>query len=282
MSSAFDNTDRFLRATDAGRVRRNQRRIAVERLLAILRNVLVALGVLAGAGWLYLHTRSDSRFAVKHVEIAGAAHTPHAMLEAQTRQYAGLNLFRIDIARVQRDLESLPWIRRVNIEKKLPDTLRIMISEREPIALLRDRERLLYVDAEGTSIAELSAAAGNDDLPVIAHAAGLELARTIDLLQTLHAADAELYSRIGEIRPIAPRGFAVFDRELRTTVYVNAEDAIEKWRELYAVTRADRLFAGSIEYADLRFADRLIVKPVHSMTVALAPLHRPTDAEITN
>lgn len=282
MSSAFDSTDRFLRAADAGRVRRNQRHIAFERLLAILRNILVTVVVLAGAGWVYLHTQSDARFAVKHVEITGAVHTAHEALDAQTRQYTGLNLFRIDIARVQHDLESLPWIRRVNIEKKLPDTLRILITEREPSALLRDGERLVYVDADGTAIAPLSAAVGDDELPVIARASGSELARTIALLQTLHDSDRELYTRIGEIRPIAPRGFAVFDRELQTTVYVNAEDAIAKWRDLYAVARAERLGAGAIEYADLRFADRLVVKPVHSMTVAIAPLHRPSDAEITN
>lgn len=281
MSSAFDNTDRFLRATDGG-IRRNQRRIAVERLLAILRNVLVTLAFVAGVSWLFMHTQSDSRFAVRNVQITGAVHTPRALLDAQTRQYAGLNLFRIDIARVQRDLESLSWIKRVDIEKKLPDTLRILITEREPVALLRDRDRLVYVDAEGKTIAELSAAVGDDELPVISGASGAELARTIALLQSLHSADAPLYSRVGEIKPIAPRGFAIFDRELQTTVYVNGDDAIAKWRGLYAVAQAERFSAGSIEYADLRFADRLVVKPVHSMTIPLVPVHKPAVVEITN
>jgi len=282
VSSAFDNTDRFLRATDAGRVRRNQRHIAIEKILAVLRNILVTVAVLAGLGWLFLHTQSDARFAVRQLQITGAVHTPRALLDAKTRPYVGLNLFRIDIARVQQDLESLSWIKRVDIEKKLPGTLRILITEREPVALLRDRDRLVYIDGEGRSIAELSANVGDDELPVISHAAGTELGRTIALLQTLRTNDAALYSRLGEVKPIAPRGFAIFDRELQMTVYVNGEDAISKWRDLYAVTLAEHLAAGSMEYADLRFADRLVVKPVRSMTVALAPVRRPTAAEITN
>ena len=282
MSSAFDNTDRFLRVTDAGRIRRNQRHIAIEKILAVLRNILVTVAVLAGLGWLLLHTQSDARFAVRQLQITGATHTPRALLDSKTRPYVGVNLFRIDIAHVQQDLESLSWIKRVDIEKKLPGTLRILITEREPVALLRDRDRLVYIDGEGKTIAELSATVGDDELPVISHAAGADLGRTIALLQTLRANDAALYSRLGEVKPIAPRGFAIFDRELQTTVYVNGEDAIPKWRDLYAVTRAEHLGSGSMEYADLRFADRLVVKPVRSMTVALAPIRRPTAAEITN
>lgn len=282
MSSAFDNTDRFLRATDAGRIRRNQRQIAVERVLAIVRNFVLFLLALVGAVWLYSHTQSDARFAVRNIEISGAVHTSRAALEAQTRQYGGLNLFRIDIARVQRDFESMSWVRRINIEKRLPDTLRIHITERVPIALLRDHDRLLYVDVEGKAFADLAASVGDDDLPIIADAAGAELGRSIALLEMLRAADSELYSRVAEIRPIAPRGFALFDRELQAFVYGNAEDVVEKWRDLYAITRAERLGAGSIEYADLRFADRLIVKPVHPMTIAVTPLPRPNAAEITN
>ncbi|MGZ4779117.1 MAG: cell division protein FtsQ/DivIB [Thermoanaerobaculia bacterium] len=282
MSSAFDNTDRFLRATDAGRIRRNQRQIAVERFLAILRNIVLFLLAIVGAVWLYFHTQSDARFAVRNIEISGALHTSRAALEALTRQYGGLNLFRLDIARVQRDFESMSWVRRINIEKKLPDTLRIHITERVPVALLRDHDRLLYVDVEGKAFADLDASVGDDDLPIITDASGAELTRAIALLESLRAADSGLYSRVAEIRPIAPRGFALFDRELQTLVYGNAEDVVEKWRDLYAIARAERLGAGSIEYADLRFADRLIVKPVHPMTIAVTPLPRPNAAEITN
>jgi cell division protein FtsQ len=282
VSSAFDNTDRFLRAPDAGRIRRNQRQIAVERFLAILRNIVLFLLALVGAVWLYFHTQSDARFAVRNIEISGAVHTSRAELEARTREYGGLNLFRIDIARVQHDFESMAWVRRINIEKKLPDTLRIHITERVPVALLRDHDRLLYVDAEGKAFADLAALVGDDDLPIITNASDAELTRSISLLETLRAADSELYSRVAEIRPIAPRGFALFDRELQTFVYGNAEDVAEKWRDLYAIARAERLGAGSIEYADLRFADRLIVKPVHPMIIAVTPRPRANAAEITN
>jgi cell division septal protein FtsQ len=255
---SFDSTaSRFLRPTDVSRLRRNQRRIQVQRLLVILRGAGLLLTLVIGGVWIWRHTQSDARFAVRTIEIEGAVHTPRRALDLLTRRYAGANLFQMDIARVQRDLGGLGWVRRIDIEKKLPDTLRIKITERKPVALVRAGERL-YVDDEGNGFAELSPAVGDRDLPVIGEAFGSELARTVKLLEELRVSDAALHSRVSEIWPIPPRGFAIYDRELAAVVYVNAEDASEKYRDLRAVLAAES--DPKIEYADLRFADRVIVK----------------------
>jgi cell division protein FtsQ len=262
----FDTTaSRFLRPTDVARLRRNQRRIQAQRLLIVLRNTSLAAAVIAGAIWAYRHTQSDERFAVRTIEIDGAVHTPRAALDAATKPYVGLNLFQIDIARVQKDFSGLGWVRRIDIEKKLPGTLRINITERAPVALVRSGEQLLYVDDEGNAFAELSPRVGDHDLPVITDAHGAELARTVALLLSLKKHDRELYSRVSEVWPIPPRGFALYDRELGAVVYANGDDVVAKWRNLYGVLQAEN--NPKIEYADLRFADRVIVKPLETMNV---------------
>jgi len=282
--SSLDASQRFFRPRDATRVRRNQHRIQFQRLLVVGRNFLFVAAVAIAAVWMYRHTQSDARFAVKHIEVAGAVHTPRAAIDAVTRRYAGLNLFKIDIAVVQHDLGSLPWIQRIAIEKKIPDTLRINVVERTPVAIVRNSDGWLdYVDGSGVVLTELSPSIGDDDLPMIADAAGSELTRTVQFVRDVRRADAALYSRMAEVRPVAPRGFAIFDRELGTTVYVNDDDAAAKWRSLYAVVQGDKLGKSSIAYADLRFTDRIVIKPTHPIAnSAAAP--RPTlpPAEITN
>lgn len=256
---SYDTTaSRFLRPADVARLRRNQRRLNVQRMLIVLRNIGLVAAVGGGAVWAWQHTQSDARFAVRTIEVDGVVHTPREALALATQRYKGLNLFKIDIDRVQRDLGGLGWVSRIDIEKKLPDTLRIKITERKPVALVRTGERLLYVDAEGVGFAELSPRAGNDDLPIISDAHGSELTRTVALLTELRRSDREIYSRISEVWPIAPRGFALYDRDLGAVVYVNAEDVSAKYRSLYAILQTES--SPKIEYADLRFADRVIVK----------------------
>ncbi len=264
---SFDTTaSRFLRPTDVARLRRNQRRIQVQRLLVILRTAGVAALLVAGAVWTWRHTQSNERFAVRSIEVDGAKHTPRATLDQVTRQYVGLNLFQIDIARVQKDLGGVGWVRRIDIEKKLPDTLRIKITERTPVALVRNGDALSYVDEDGAAFAELSPSVGDDDLPVITDAQGAELARTVALLRELRAKDRELYTRVSEVWPIPPRGFALYDRGLGAIVYANADDLAPKWRNLYGVLAAEN--NPKIEYADLRFADRVIVKELETTHAA--------------
>jgi len=260
---SFDTTaSRFLRPTDITRLRRNQRRIHVQRLLVILRNVVV-IAVLAVAGlWAWRHTQNDPQFSVRTIEIDGAVHTPRHALDLVTQKYVGANLFQMDIDHLQRDLGGLGWVRRIDIDKKLPDTLHIKITERKPVALVRVGEKLMYVDEEGAGFAELSPTVGDSDLPIIGEAHGAELARTVRLLEDLRRSDPQMYVRISEVWPIPPRGFALYDRELQATVYVNAEDASAKYRDLRAVLTAEN--NQKIEYADLRFADRVIVKKLET------------------
>lgn len=253
---------RFFRPTDVARLRRNQRQIQIGRLLVLLRNVAVLAIVVAAGIWIWQHAQSDARFAVKHIEIDGEVHTPRAAIDRVAQRYVGLNLFQIDIARVQRDLGGVGWISNINIEKKLPDTLRIKITERSPVALVSINGTLRYVDEAGAAFADLTPAAGDNDLPVITDASGPELMRAVALLRELRARDREIYSRISEVRPIAPRGFAIFDRQLGAFVYADADNVSAKWRSLYAILGAEN--HPRIEYADLRFADRVIVKTLET------------------
>ncbi|HSY52253.1 MAG TPA: FtsQ-type POTRA domain-containing protein [Thermoanaerobaculia bacterium] len=283
MSSGYDSTSpRFFRPADVARIRRNQRRIWFQRVASVGGKVVIVLGVVAGSLLAYRNMQGDARFAVKTIEVAGATHTSRSAIDAVTRQYIGVNLFRINIARLQADLRRLGWVKRIEAEKKLPDTLHIRIVEREPVALVASGGRISYVDETGVLFAELSPSAGDADLPLITSASGAELERSLALLSDLHRRDPQIYSRISEVRPVAPNAFALFDRELGALVYSEEGDLSAKWRDLYAVVRAEHLGRNEIEYADLRFDGRIVVKAVHP--AVLPPLAHPQTlpTQITN
>lgn len=281
-SSPLETTERFLRPIDVDRVRRNYRRMQMQRLVAVALNTVLVLAIVGAAVTLYRHAQSDARFAIRRVEIAGALHTTRGDLQRVVRPYIGMNLFTLDIARIRRDLTSLAWVSRIEIEKSLPDTLRVRVVERAPAALVEAGGQILYVDENGTAFAPLAPSIGDGDLPLVTGAAGPDLARCVALLRALRASDPDLYARISEIRPIPPHGVVFFDRQLRTPVYANEEDLSAKWRDLYAVAHAEHFSAGEIAYADLRFRGRLIVKPLRAMPAAAFAPRTVVSTEITN
>lgn len=283
MSSLFDSTaSRFLRPDDVARIHRNQHRINVHRALQFARSAGLALAVSALALWAFHRAQSDARFAVKTIEVSGATHTSREALSAVTSAFVGVNLFKIDIARVQAGLRALPWVLRVDIEKKLPDTLRIRVVERTPWALVHSAGTLRYAGEDGVAFAPLSPSAGDPDLPLIVTSDPAGLKRCVQLVRDLSRRDPLMYSRISEVRPVSPNSFALYDRDLGTVIYADAEGLSEKWRTLYAVANAERFERAGIEYADLRFADRIVLKPVHPITSRGAAIVPAQSAEITN
>ena len=77
---------------------------------------------------------NNDSFAITRLEIE----TDGVLASEQLRSWAGVrpkaNLMRLDLARVKRDLEMAPAIESVAVERALPGTLRIHVTEREPIA----------------------------------------------------------------------------------------------------------------------------------------------------
>jgi cell division protein FtsQ len=76
----------------------------------------------------------NSTFAVQNVEVQ----TDGDLAPEQLRKWAGVksgaNLIALDLAAVKRNLELVPTVASVSIERILPRTLRIRVTERKPVA----------------------------------------------------------------------------------------------------------------------------------------------------
>lgn len=271
--STYETSTRFLRPVDLRATPRNHRRVQAQKFLKWAANIAFVLVLLAAAAWIFDRTRRDDRFAVSNVQIAGLKNTSAKAFGAIADQYDGANLFRIDIARLQRELQTLPWIASVAVEKELPSTLRIRVRERTPVALVERRGSLSYADAAGHVFAQLAPEVGNAELPLVRDAAPAEIVRTIGFLERMRRTRGDLYSRISEIEPVAPDGFLIFDRDLAVPVLVRERDAEEKWTALYRIARAESFERTDLEYADLRFDRRIVVKLRRASTAL--PIEQP-------
>ena len=119
---------------------------AAQRRQARLRKATLVLGttfcllvgilvVWRGGEWLLRRfVYENPAFAIHHLDVQ----TDGDIALQQLRHWAGVklqdNLLALDLARVKRDLELAPMIRSAAVERVLPHTLRLRVTEREPIA----------------------------------------------------------------------------------------------------------------------------------------------------
>jgi cell division protein FtsQ len=155
---------------------------------------LLVLAVLASPWWGRAALRRLAYFQVRQVEVRGLRY-------AEAEEIVGL--LRADTTHsVWEELE--PWERRVaahpqvaavTVERRLPGTLVVLVTERLPVAFVASREGLQAVDSAGRAL-PIDPSRTPVDVPVIA-AADTAVLR---LLTELRSAAPAMYRRVSEVR----------------------------------------------------------------------------------
>jgi cell division protein FtsQ len=94
----------------------------------------------------------DERFVLQStasIEIVGNTHITREQLLDIFGDDLERNIFRVSLAERRRQLEALPWVQRATVMRLLPDHLRIEITERTPVAFVRQGTQIGLVDATG-------------------------------------------------------------------------------------------------------------------------------------
>jgi hypothetical protein len=91
-----------------------------------------------GGDWLLARVIFENpAFAIEVIDVK----TDGNISSGQIRKWIGVkkgdNLLALDLGRIKRDLELLPLVEAVMVERILPDTLKVRVREREPIAQVK-------------------------------------------------------------------------------------------------------------------------------------------------
>jgi len=140
--------------------------------ITLLRGGLIVLGVCVVVGILWftvirgwqLLFDDNPKFIVKTVEVIPAKMAAEEQIQRLTRIREGVNIFSLNLPEIRRDfLNRRPEIRDIQIERVMPDTVRIVVIERTPI-MRNPRDSRNVIDFEGYVFALASA---QDGLPYL-------------------------------------------------------------------------------------------------------------------
>lgn len=177
-------------------------------LVALAFGLHVGLGLVAGK-LLYENPRYDLRKIV--IEPEG-----HFSMRS-IRQAAGLelgqNLWTLDLGRITRDLQALPYIATARVERHFPDKLSIVVTERQPVVKIvgintdlgtretfyLDRDCMVLKPREGEKIGpnlpEIIGLTGRDELQPGTQVDQASLRRALEILDAIDKTD-ELHTSI--------------------------------------------------------------------------------------
>jgi cell division septal protein FtsQ len=122
------------------KLRTSQTRAARMRIVGVCVTVVFSLAFIAlvlwrGGQWALngLIYENDA-FAIQQIDVQSDGVLTQAAIRSWARVKTGENLMALDLMRVKRDLELQPPIQFVAVERELPHTLKLTVTEREPVA----------------------------------------------------------------------------------------------------------------------------------------------------
>ncbi|MDH3974719.1 MAG: FtsQ-type POTRA domain-containing protein [Deltaproteobacteria bacterium] len=127
--------------------------------VALTLAVIIALSAGLHYSWLFLSTADY--FAISEVFIEGNDKINRNTLLRAAGLNKKRNIFTFDLANAGKKLEALPWMKAVKLERQFPHSLKIIVLERAPVAMI-NLEGFYYVDNEGYIFAEADYKSGWD------------------------------------------------------------------------------------------------------------------------
>jgi len=171
------------------------------------------------------------------------------------------NILLLDIGHLQEALAAHRWVKEVRIRKILPFTLKIEIKDRTPLALLK-RENLYLIDEEGIHLERIESTE-KLNLPLLVDSNNFQkdykekLELAWECLRSLSPSEKEQL----EVLDLSEYENITVQLKKTTTKLILGNDRFSQKLKAFQKYSARLGKFGSLEYADLRFPDRFIIKP---------------------
>lgn len=249
----------------ANKLRRVGKKI---NIFGIFRNVAVFIVIFAIAIFIYIYLRPiRSVLPIKHVVFTGNKHLTDDELKVLTGVNANDSLITISNKKVSLRLLKSPWIKSISVRKQFPGTLSLVIEEAVSFALLDMNSHLFLIDEKGKLLEELK----GDSIPFLPVITGDPFREKEGFLEALNLA------RLMNDKGFSPGRdhidiFARKPHELTVTidgtvVKMGSGMLEEKLKRLIELEDEIKNRGIPVDYIDLRFAGKAIVKPITNKVV---------------
>jgi cell division protein FtsQ len=262
----------FLRPRRRARLQKSRRNFSSRAVVAL--RILAGSLTLVAALWLgYARVMASDRLRVGKVEVSGQ----HFLSEGEVRELlgpaVGENILGLDIAGLKARLRSSPWVADATVSRTLPDTLRVTIRERVPLALA-EVDRLYLMDGDGGLIDIFGPRTAAFDLPIVRGLAGLEGEARRDRAERAGALLRDLGdagSEISEVFVLPSGDVKVVLRGPGETLLLGAPPCRNRFLTFLGLRKELAERAPRSEYFDLRFRGRIYAKPATAVVAPPAP-----------
>ena len=208
---------------------------------------------------------------IDHMVVRGHERLAAGEVLALVGGLRGQNILAVQLDGWQKKLLSSPWVERATIRRVLPSTVEVNIRERRPMGIGRIGVALYLVDGSGVIIDEYGPLYADIDLPIIDGLAAspqdggsmVDVARAEFASAVIGALAArpEILQRVSQLDVSNLHDAVVILDNDAALLRLGESDFAARLQQYIDLAPALRERVTAIDYVDLRFDERLYVRP---------------------
>jgi len=255
------------RKKDLGRWRRCLVRAAAWAGVAVLGAALYWLSepILIAAASLRDFVVESRYFSVREIQVRAGGKVSGNEIVTIAGLSKGMNIWKIDLAGIERKIAKHPWVRRVLVRREFPRRIVIDVEERKPRAIVA-LGKLYYVDGDGVIFKEVQAG-DKMNYPMLTGlsvdqltAPGRALRQRIQEAMRLGEIMAERAYSLSEIHFDQPDQLVVYTAERALTLRMgwgDWQDKLARLERLLALWKGNEARLASL---DVSFRDQIVAR----------------------
>ena len=216
---------------------------------------------------------SADALTVTRITVSGNTRLSRGEVLSLLEGLAGRNMLLVNLDEWRQKVLTSPWVEDAAVRRVLPGTVEVVIAERRPMGIGRMSGELFLLDQQGGIIDEFGPSHAEFDLPLIdglatptrtpADAPIVDEGRAALAARVLSSLQGrpDLAGRVSQIDVSDVRDAVVILKNDTALIRVGDEQFAERLQSYLDLVSALREKVPQIDYVDLRFGERVYVRP---------------------
>ena len=198
----------------------------------------------------------NNGFIIKNIEISGVNHLNKNDIIKIINAYNDLNIFNVNIKNIYKEIKNNTWIKKASIEIIYPNTIKILLTEKKPIAIWQNRYGNSLITKSGDVIFEKNLEKFKNYLPIVI---GQNAHKNAHSILNILGINKDFFKNIWSLTYVNERRWDVhFNQGL--TIKLPSKSIAKAWEKVLYLDKKFNILNLDLTELDLRNSSQILGK----------------------
>ena len=198
----------------------------------------------------------NNGFIIKNIEILGVNHLDENEIIKIVSTYNNINIFNVNINNIYRELKNNTWVKKATVEIIYPNTIKILLTEKKPIAIWQNRYGNSLITKNGDVISEKNLEKFKSYLPIII---GQNAQKNVHSILNILSSNKDFAENIWSLTFVNERRWDLhFNQGL--TIRLPSNNVKKAWEKVIYLNQKFNILSLGLTELDLRNSRQILGK----------------------